>query len=63
MCVMDAQPVTKLVLEIHSSIAPIRGRLHDAAGEARCFTGWLGLAAALEKALRSPDLRSWKKTG
>lgn len=45
--------VTTLVLEIHSTGSIIHGRVYDGSGPGRRFTGWLGVAAALEQALRS----------
>ncbi len=37
-----------LILEIDSEIDPVSGWLSDERGERRRFSGWLGLAAALE---------------
>lgn len=50
---MEANVVTTLVLEIHSAGTVIHGRPHGS-GPGRRFTGWLGIAAVLEQALRSP---------
>jgi hypothetical protein len=60
---MDAEPVTQLVLEIHSSV-PICGSVRNLAGVRWRFAGWLGLAAALGRALRSPpDAGMWVEGG
>ncbi len=39
-----------LTLEIEGRSEPIRGRLSDPSGLAVVFTGWVGLAAAIERA-------------
>jgi hypothetical protein len=42
------------VLELDVEADPIAGRLRDHDGEAFDFTGWLGLASALERLLDAP---------
>jgi len=41
----------QLQLEIDPASVPVTGTIHDASGRAIEFTGWLGFAAAIEKAL------------
>jgi len=41
----------QLQLEIDPASEPVTGTIHDASGRAIEFTGWLGFAAAIEKAL------------
>ena len=43
-----AVALRSLILEIESEIDPVSGWLSDERGERRRFSGWLGLAAALE---------------
>jgi hypothetical protein len=45
----------KLTLEIDSGTSPLAGVLHDAHGVTHPFSGWVGLAAALEHALTKLD--------
>lgn len=46
---MTASRTREYVLELDLDSDPISGRLRDDAGEALDFTGWLGLASALER--------------
>jgi hypothetical protein len=41
----------QLTLELDSRAEPITGRMRAQGGEARSFTGWLGLAAVLGSVL------------
>ena len=45
----------RLSLEVEPDSEPISGRLSDASGAERPFTGWLDLAAALEAMLSPGD--------
>ena len=42
----------RLSLEVEPDTDPPVGSLHDERGEAIAFSGWLGLASALDRALR-----------
>jgi hypothetical protein len=44
-------PGRRLALDLDATTARLRGELRDEHGDARPFTGWLGLAAALEQTL------------
>jgi len=46
-------PQTQVTLDLEVGAEPIAGRLSDAGGTTIAFTGWLELAAALERALRA----------
>jgi len=50
---MTDRPHTRLILELDSHREPISGRMREEGGESRPFSGWLGLAAALRRALAS----------
>ena len=53
---MTTRPRKALILEIEESDGnSIAGRLSDGAGQSTDFTGWLGLAAALEAAVHVGD--------
>jgi hypothetical protein len=41
----------RLALDLDATTPQLRGELRDEHGDARAFTGWLGLAAALEQTL------------
>ena len=41
----------RLSLNLDATTSQLRGELRDEDGGARAFTGWLGLAAALEQTL------------
>jgi hypothetical protein len=41
----------RLALELDATTSQLRGELRDEHGHARTFSGWLGLAAALEQTL------------
>lgn len=48
---MASRPCVELRLELEIDAEPIAGRLRLEGGAPRSFSGWLGLAAALEDAL------------
>jgi hypothetical protein len=50
---MDGDTRLTLTLALNVSIDSIYGQLSGADGEARPFVGWLGLAEAIEGAIRS----------
>ena len=53
---MTTRPRNSLILEIEESDGnSIAGRLSDGAGQSTEFTGWLGLAAALEAAVHGGE--------
>jgi len=45
----------RVILELEVGADPIAGRVGDPGSEPESFTGWLQLAAALERAGREPD--------
>jgi len=45
-----------VTLEFAPDADPIEGRIEDAGGKGHEFVGWLGLAAALQSAMRGPDV-------
>ena len=47
----DNRHTRTVTLEIDSTSDPIRGVARDELGAERPFSGWIGLAAALEQAL------------
>jgi len=63
---MPAEPRRVTVtLELDASAEPIRGVARDTEGVERPFTGWLGLARALEltldaAALEAPEESRWR---
>jgi hypothetical protein len=46
---------TQLVLELDTGSTPMSGCLQDPHGRSVEFSGWLGLAAALEEVLRATN--------
>ncbi len=51
-CVPDAERHTRtLTLEVDANSDPIQGIARDELGDERPFSGWVGLATALEHAL------------
>jgi len=44
-----------LILEIDPDIEPVSGWVSDEHGGRRSFSGWLGLAATLERLIGDPD--------
>jgi hypothetical protein len=51
---MTARRTREYTLELDIDADPITGRLRNGSGEACAFTGWLGLASALERQLAAP---------
>jgi len=47
---------TQVTLELEPEAEPIRGRLRDAQGESRPFTGWLELLSLLDRLRGEPPL-------
>ena len=45
----------KLTLELFLDRQHIRGRITDDSGSAREFSGWIGLAGAIEERLHGPE--------
>lgn len=54
---MQEARTREYVLELDVEADPIEGRVRDG-GDAFEFTGWLGLASALERLLSTQDLTS-----
>jgi len=52
-----------LVLEIDPSNDPVSGWLSDEHGTRRSFSGWLGLAGALETLIDAPGERAADEPG
>jgi hypothetical protein len=56
---VQAPPVAsrRLTLDLDATASQLHGELRDEHGDARAFSGWLGLAAALEQTLDA-DVRA-----
>ena len=50
---MTSTTLLRLTVELRPGSAPLRGRVVGAAGRARDFVGWTGLASALEEVLEA----------